>query len=104
MLLTVFRIILAVFFALFLPGFAWSWVFFPKKELDWLERAVLGFGLSIAMVPLTVFALNRAFGVRINSINVFLEITALVVLGLGLGHALKRFDLTEVLKKLKKLK
>lgn len=97
-------LVLVVFFALFLPGFAWSWVFFPGKELDWLERAALGFGLSIAMVPLTVFALDRVFGVGINSLNVFLEITALVILGLGLGHALKRFNLVKILKKLKKIK
>ncbi len=41
------RVIFGSLFVLFLPGFAWSFVFFDKtkKEIDWLERVVLSIGL-----------------------------------------------------------
>lgn len=96
-----FRIVFGSVYVLFLPGFILSYVFFPfskpfdetenefddNKEvgknsaIDWLERFVLSFALSIAVVPLIVFYLNLG-GVRINLINVFLEIFGLIIVSL----------------------
>lgn len=64
---------------LFLPGFAWSFVFFKKDEIDWIERIALSFGLSIAIVPLVVFWLNYFLGVKVNFLNVSIIILALTV-------------------------
>ncbi len=71
------RIISGSAFALFLPGFAWSFVFFTKEEIDWIERIALSFGLSIALVPLAVFWLNYFLGVKINLVNVSMVILVL---------------------------
>ena len=71
------RIFFGSVFILFVPGFAWSYVFFARKNIDWIERMALSFGLSIALVPLTVFWLNWLFQVRITLLN-----TSLIVCGL----------------------
>ena len=73
------RVIFGSLFVLFLPGFAWSFVFFDraKKEIDWLERVVLSIGLSIALVPLAVFWFNWVLNVKITLFH-----TILIVLGL----------------------
>jgi uncharacterized membrane protein len=73
------RIFFSAIFILFLPGFAWSFVFFAKREIDWVERIALSFGLSIAIVPLTVFWLNWIFDVRITLLNTCLIVCALIV-------------------------
>ncbi|MCX8178922.1 MAG: DUF1616 domain-containing protein [Candidatus Aenigmarchaeota archaeon] len=71
------RIIFGSIFVLFLPGFAWSYVFFKKNEIDALERVALSFGLSIALVPLVVFYFNFLFKMKINILNVSLLIILL---------------------------
>jgi uncharacterized membrane protein len=75
--LEILRIIFGGLFVLFVPGFAWSFIFFPKGKIDWIERITLSFGLSIALVPLSVFWLNWLFHVGIDLLN-----TTLIVLGL----------------------
>jgi len=76
------RIIFGSIFVLFLPGLAWSFVFFKKWEIDIIERIALSFGLSIALVPLVIFWLNWLLKIRINIVNV-----TVVILGL-IGYAL----------------
>ena len=61
------RIPLGALFVLFLPGFAWSFVFFKKGDIDVIERIALSFGLSIALVPLVAFWLNWLLKIRINA-------------------------------------
>jgi uncharacterized membrane protein len=72
-----FRIFLGSVFVLFIPGFAWSYVFFAKKNIDWIERVALSVGLSIALVPLMVFWFNWLLDVKITLLN-----TSLMVCGL----------------------
>ncbi len=63
------RIIFGSIYVLFLPGLVWSF-FFPKEnEIDWIERVALSFGLSIALVPLSVFWMNYLFKIKINLVN-----------------------------------
>ena len=71
------RIFFGSVFVLFIPGLAWSYVFFARKRIDWIERIALSFGLSIALVPLSVFWLNWLFHVPITLLS-----TCFVILGL----------------------
>lgn len=84
MILETIQAIIGLVLVLFLPGFVATYVIFPKEgEIDEIERFALSFGLSIAVVPLMVFALS-VVGIPINLINIVLEIiiliTALVVI------------------------
>jgi len=72
------RIIFGSVFVLFLPGLAWSFVFFKKEEIDVIERIALSFGLSIALVPLVVFWLNWLLKIKINILNVTAIILGLI--------------------------
>lgn len=71
------RLLFGGLFVLFVPGFTWSYIFFASKNIDWIERVALSFGLSIALVPLTAFWLNWLFQVRISLLN-----TSLIIGGL----------------------
>ena len=65
---------------MFVPGYAWTLLLFADKEkkakeegmkgrekgIDRLERLALSVGLSIAIVPLAVFYLNRFAGMPIS--------------------------------------
>ncbi len=69
--------------ALFLPGFAWSFVILGSKDVWTLERMMISIGLSIAIVPLTLLLLSF-LGVGITFLSVILVIFALVVLAVAL--------------------
>ena len=93
----VLRTLFGAIFVLFIPGFAWSFVFFGKDEIDWIERIALSFGLSIALVPLTIFWLNFLFHVKITLINSFIVVLTLILMPVVylllqrvITHALKR--------------
>lgn len=67
---------------LFVPGLAWTYALFDKKEIDLLERIALSLGLSLVMVPLSLFYLFNLLGIRINlanSVSVVLLLTAAAV-------------------------
>lgn len=55
----VIRILFGVVFILFLPGLAWSVLLFKRGEIDLIKRVALSFGLSIAIVPLTVLRSSK---------------------------------------------
>jgi hypothetical protein len=74
----VLRILMGVMFILFLPGFVWSYVFFFRKGIDWIERIALSLGLSMALVPLIVFLLNWLFEIRITLANASITAFALM--------------------------
>jgi len=87
MVLEILQIVLGAVFVLFIPGFTWSFAFFPKKdEIDWIERIALSFGLSIALVPLLVFYLNFLGGVGINIVSVSAAIIALCAAGAAVWY------------------
>ena len=58
--------LLAIILVLFAPGYALVAALFPnERQLDWINRLVLSFGLSIAVVPLLGLTLNfTSFGLR----------------------------------------
>ena len=53
---------------------AWSFVLINKPEITWLERTVFSIGLSLALVPISVFLANRYLNVSINLLNSILII------------------------------
>lgn len=62
----------AILFVLFAPGYVVVAALFPgSKEINWVERLALSFGMSIAIVPLLGLALNfTPFGIRFAPIVV----------------------------------
>jgi len=65
------RIMFGLPFILFIPGYLLIYTLFPKqnKEIDFIERIALSFGLSIAIVPLIGLGLNYTpFGITLSSV------------------------------------
>jgi len=88
--LPVIRAILGFILVFFLPGFAWTLVFFSRVSV--IERVALSFGLSIATVTLSIIVLNVLFGMRITGANALLTIIVITVIALVL-YWLKRLIL-----------
>jgi uncharacterized membrane protein len=59
----------------FIPGFAWTFVFFSRVSV--IERVVLSLGLSIALVTLGILVLHVLFVMRITGINSLVTIAAI---------------------------
>jgi len=76
--LPIVRALLGFIFVFFLPGFAWTLVFF--KQINIIERIVLSFGLSIAMVTLSLLLLNRLVGIKITWFSSILVIVAITII------------------------
>ncbi len=83
------RAILGSILVFFLPGFAWTLVFFSGRKIKVVERLVLSLGLSIAAVTLCILALNKLLGVRITGSNSVLIILVLTFIPI-VWHLLKR--------------
>lgn len=81
------RIVFGSLFVLFLPGFVITYLFF--KEIDVIERIALSFALSIAIVPLTIFYLNR-IGMKINFLNSFLTILGIIIVSLTIKFIIEK--------------
>lgn len=64
------RVILGLPFILFFPGYVLMLALFPRKErMSGIERVVLSFGLSIAVVPLVGLILNYTWwGITLESV------------------------------------
>jgi uncharacterized membrane protein len=62
----------------FLPGFAWTFVFFSKVSV--IERIVLSLGLSIAIVTLGILVLHVLFGMKITGSTSLITIAVIIVL------------------------
>jgi len=82
----VIRAILGFALVFFLPGFAWTFIFFKGKSINVIERVALSFGLSMALVTLSIFALNVLFGARITGFNSVLVIIAIITIPIVLYY------------------
>ncbi len=74
------RAILGFILVFLLPGFAWTLVLFSSRRINVVERLVLSFGLSIALVTLSIMVLNIVFDVRITGFNSVLIILLITVI------------------------
>lgn len=89
--LSVIRALLGFILVFFLPGFAWTLVFF--KQIKVVERIALSFGLSIVVVTLSILASNVLLGVSItgfNSLLIIVVITIIPILFYYLRRLMKR--------------
>jgi uncharacterized membrane protein len=88
------RNILGLPLVLFLPGYSLIAALFPaKSDLEWIERAALSFGLSIAVVPLMGLGLNYTpWGIRF--LPVLISLSAFILLMCGIAY-LRREKLPE---------
>lgn len=86
--LLIIRAILAFILVFFLPGFAWTLVFFCKVNI--IERIALSVGLSIALVTLGIIVLNVLLGMSINGINAVITIIVITVIPAGI-YFLRRY-------------
>lgn len=70
----------ALLVILFIPGYLLVGFLFPgKDDLDWTERTALSIVLSVAIVPLLVFALNfTPFGITLGSVAATLTVLILL--------------------------
>ena len=84
------RAILGFKLVFFLPGFAWTLVFFNGRQINIVERLALSLGLSIAVVTLSIIALDRLVGMSITGSNAVLAIIAVTIIPV-LIYCLKRF-------------
>ena len=75
--LSIIRAILGFILVFFLPGFAWTLVFF--RQIKVIERVALSFGLSIVLVTLSLFAINALIGIRITGSNSALVIIVVTI-------------------------
>lgn len=62
----------------FLPGLAWTLIFF--RQINIIERVALSFGLSIVVVTLSIFFINRFLEIRITTFNSLLVISTVTIL------------------------
>jgi uncharacterized membrane protein len=81
------RAFLGIVLVFFLPGLAWTLVFFGRISI--LERLALATGLSIASVTLSIIVLNVLFHVRINGVNAVLTILGITAVAVAV-YLLKR--------------
>ena len=72
------RALLGFILVFFLPGFAWTLVFF--RQINLIERIALSFGLSIAVVTLSILALNVLLGISITGLNSLLIIILVTII------------------------
>ena len=81
-MLSIIQAIIGLPLVLFIPGYVLSYAFFPKKkDLDFMERMALGFGLSFALIPLVVFFMNKFLKIPITIYSSFSIIVAITIIG-----------------------
>ena len=77
----VIRAIMGIILVCFAPGFAWTLVLF--KQINHIEILVLSFGLSLALVTLSILVLNAVIDVRVTGLNMLFTIILLIIIPLA---------------------
>jgi uncharacterized membrane protein len=82
------RWVFGSFFVLLIPGYVALEALYPKKGvINSFQRFALGFGLSLALVPLVVLILNYTpWGIRLTPIIISLTILTLGLTGIALAR------------------
>ncbi len=76
--LPIIRAILGFVLVFFLPGFAWTLVFF--RQINVIERLALSLALSIVVVTFSLLLVSRLIGIRITGFNSGLIIVVITIL------------------------
>lgn len=86
------RVLLAVPFALFLPGYAFLAALFPGRAdseytrgIDWPERLALSFAVSLAILPISMLGLSVFPGVALSTASIVTTLAGITVLGAIIG-------------------
>lgn len=74
------RVVAGSIYVLIVPGFVWTWVFWRRDALEWIDRIILSSVLSLSVVALGVL-LATTIGIRLHLVSVLLEIAAVTLLG-----------------------
>lgn len=74
----VIRAMLGIALVFFLPGFAWSFIFF--KQLKALERMTISVALSVVFVTLSLLFATRLSGFRLSGLSAALVIIVVTIL------------------------
>ena len=86
--ISVIRALLAFILVFFLPGFAWTLIFF--KQINVIERIALSFGLSITVVTLSLLVPNMLLGMKITGFNSLLIIVGVTIIPVAFYYLKKR--------------
>ena len=82
------RAVVAGLLVFFLPGFAWTLVFF--RNITVLERIAVSIGLSIALVALCILVLNMLLGMPITGMTGLVVIIVITIIPAGI-YLFRRF-------------
>lgn len=85
--LPVIRAVLGIVLVFFLPGFAWTLVFF--KKLGILERCILSIGLSIALVALSILFANFVLSIRNSGANSVLILITIILIPMAIYYLIR---------------
>ncbi len=78
--LSAFRLLFGIPLAFYLPGYTLTELFFPRYQLDWLERLLFRIGMSICIVIFAGFLLNVTNnGLQPSSWAVFLGLFTIIL-------------------------
>ena len=92
--LEILRAIFGGIFLLVLPGLSWSFLFFKKREIAPIERIGISIGLSIAIVCLCLFLMNKALGFALNLLNCTILVLIVTVFPVIVAAIRARFKKT----------
>jgi hypothetical protein len=78
------RVAFGLPFVFLLPGFLWSYVFWPGGSLPYVERTIISILLGVMFVPLMIL-LGNYVGLPINGLVTYADATVLSLIGFLLG-------------------
>ncbi len=83
----VIRAILGFVLVFFLPGFTWSFVFFNRMRV--IERVLLSFALSIALVTLSLLFASWLLRITLSGPNSIIIIILITIVPIGIRYLVR---------------
>jgi len=85
MIFELLRAVIGLFLLLFIPGYAFTWAFYPKKDdIPYNERIAFSFAISISLVMIFVIFMDNVLGVDITPVNIIISIIFLSIFFLAI--------------------
>ena len=81
-ILSFLRVVAGGLFVLFLPGFAWTWVFYDGRQTSVLQRCVYSVALSIALISVAFFFCS-SIGIPVNLFSSTVILAVITILPLA---------------------